>query len=271
MLKGKLPIVIAGALALLASVVAVLAIRQKGLEIEEGWQPVDVMIAGRDLRAGDTLNRDNIGVGRIPKQLVTDSVITVKDVKQGTPVFGQKLAVDMSRGDPLLFQHIKTRVGDEKLANAIQKNGRALSIRVSPESSVHHWVEPSDRVDIIGIFRDPASHEMISLTLLQDVIVLATGRIGGQTNRRLLTENDKSYNTVTVHVQPVAAEMLVLAQELGTLYLTLRNNEDHDFVELDDAKTTMATLLNGERSKRISKTQSKMFRVEIIRGPQVTK
>ena len=141
-----------------------------------------------------------------------------------------------------------------------------MSIRVSAESSVHHWVEPSDRVDVIGVFRDPRTREMVSVTMLQNVIVLATGRIGGQTNRRLLAENEKAYNTVTVHVLPEAVEMLVLAQELGTLYLSLRNPEDNEIKDLLEGKTTMTTLLTGERSKRLSTRQNKIFKVEIIRG-----
>jgi len=75
-----------------------------------------------------------------------------------------------------------------------------------------------------------------------------------------------NYSTVTVQVLPEAVEMLVLAQDLGSLYLSLRNSEDNEIKELADGKTTMQTLLTGERSKRISKTQSKIFKVEIIRG-----
>ena len=141
-----------------------------------------------------------------------------------------------------------------------------MSIRVSPESTVHHWIEPSDRVDVVGVFRDPRSREMVSMTLLQNVIVLATGRIGGRTNRRLLSEQDKAYNTVTLQLLPEGAEMMILAQELGSLYLTLRNAEDNEITDLGTGKTTMQTLVTGERAKRISRTQAKMFKVEIIRG-----
>ena len=67
--------------------------------------------------------------------------------------------------------------------------------------------EPGDRIDVIGVFRDPKTREMVSVTMLQNVIVLATGRIGGQTNLRLLSENDRAFNTVTVHVLQGEREM----------------------------------------------------------------
>jgi len=267
MLQGRLPLLIAAIFAVLAALVAFLAVKQKSDDISRGWKPVEVLMAKRDLQPGDTLSEDNIGFGKIPSALVTPSVITAKDFQsKQVDVRGQKLAMEISRGDPLLYQHIKSITGEQHLADAVQSEGRAVSIRVSPETSVHHWVEPSDRVDVIGVFRDPRTHEMTAVTMLQNVIVLATGRIGGRTNRRVLNESEKAYNTVTVHVLPEAVEMLVLAQELGTLYLSLRNPEDNNIQDLGDGKTTMTTLLTGERSKRISTQQNKIFKVEIIRG-----
>lgn len=264
MLRGRVPLVIAAIFAVLAGLVAYLAVKRRADDISRGWEPVDVIVATRNLSPGDALNDSNLGIGKMPRQLVTSSVVTYEDHKR-TSVFGRKLALPMQKGDVLLWSHVHTKSGEQHLADAVQRKGRAVSIRVSPESSVHHWVEPSDRVDIIGTFRDPRSGELTSITLLQNVIVLATGRIGGQTNRRLLSEAEQAYNTVTVHVLPEAAEMLVLAQELGTLYLSLRNPEDNDILDVG-GKTTMTTLLTGERGKRISTTQSRMFKVEIIRG-----
>ncbi|MEE8408004.1 MAG: Flp pilus assembly protein CpaB, partial [Myxococcota bacterium] len=210
--------------------------------------------------------KKNVTVTEIPRAIVTSSVITVADVNKGTPVFGRKLAMEIKKNDPLLFQHIHTRTRNQHLAAAVQKKGRAVSIRVSPESSVHHWIEPGDHVDVIGVFRDPKSREMVSITMLQNIIVLATGRIGGQTNMRLLTENERAFNTVTVQVFPEAAEMLVLGQDMGTLYLSLRNPEDNEISDMDGTRTNVSTLLTGERSKRISRMQAKVFKVQIIRG-----
>lgn len=266
MLHGRTPLLLAAVFGVLAALVAFFAVKQRTDQISEAWVPTKVMAAARNLSAGDTLTKENLAIIEVPRSLVTESVITVLDVNKGTPVFGRKLAIDIKRGDMLLYQHIHTKTGDQHLADAVQKKGRAVSIRVSPESSVHHWVEPGDHVDVLGIFTDPQTREQAAVTMLQNVIVLATGRIGGQTNVRLLNENERAYNTVTLHVLPEAAEMLVLAQDLGTLYLSLRNSEDNEIADMPDGRTTAKTLLTGERSKQISRTQSKIFKVEIIRG-----
>ena len=265
MLTGRLPLILAGIFAALAGLVAFLALHQKSNEISAGWQPVKIVVARRDLQAGEVLSSANLSVGLMPDSLVTKSVVTVADMNQNS-IYGLKLAIPMLQGDPLYLSHIHSAVSKQRLADAVQEKGRAVAIRVSPESSVHNWVAPGDRVDVLGSFRDPRTQEMVTVTLFQNVIVLATGRINGQRDTRLINEAEANYSTVTLQVLPEAAEMLVLAQDLGTLYLTLRGPTDTEVQDLGEGKTTIETLLTGERSKRISNTQSKIFKVEIIRG-----
>jgi pilus assembly protein CpaB len=267
MLQGRIPLILAAIFSVLAASVAYLAVKERSDEIAQGWEPVKVLVAKVDLPRGTTLSQKNLMALRIPKRLVTPSVVTQKLFKSGyADILGQKVAIEMHAGDILLFQHVLTKIDNEHLAAKIQPNGRAMSIRVSAESSVEHWIEPADRIDIVGVFRDPRTRNMVSLTLFQNVIVLATGKTSGRSNRRLSKARDLAYSTVTVQVLPEAVEMLVLAQELGTLYLSLRNPEDNAIKDLGEGKTTMGTLLTGERSKRISTRQNKIFKVEIIRG-----
>lgn len=266
MLQGRTPLLIAAIFAVLAGLVAYLLVRTERRDIQRGWEPISVVVAHHDMSPGETLTRENLAIGTLPSRSITRSVVTAEDMNSA-PILGRKLAVPMLRGDVLLYSHVHSATRDQQLSEAVQNKGRAVSIRVTPEASVHNWIEPGDRVDVIGIFRDSKHGETVANTMLQNVIVLATGRIGGRTNKRLLTDAERSYNTVTLHVLPEAAEMLVLAQELGSLYLTLRSPEDNEIFELQ-GRTTMATLLTGERAKEVSRNQSKIFKVEIIRGKQ---
>ena len=71
---------------------------------------------------------------------------------------------------------------------------------------------------------------MVTLTVLQDVTILATGQ---QTAKNMIgQENRRSggYSLVTLSVTPREAEMLVFAQQVkGRLTLSLRNPEDVGF------------------------------------------
>lgn len=263
-LEGRTPLLIAGGLAIIAALVAWLGLTQKEREIRAGWDLVPAVVAKRAINEGELLTPDNITEGMIPERFFTNSVISSSEAKR---VLGRRASVAMSEGDPLLLSHIATTSGEQRLAQVVSPKGRAVSVRVSPESAVHHWIRPSDRVDVLATFRDPTGNENVTMTLLENVIVLATGQITGST----LNPGDRAYNTLTLQVVPEAAEMLVLAQELGNLYFTLRNPEDAEMQEVQKQATTLKTMVGGERARLLSKTQAKTFQtIEVIRGGKAT-
>ena len=102
---------------------------------------------------------------------------------------------------------------------------------------------------------------------MQNVVILATGKITGTTNVNLIPENQRDYNNVSLLVIPDEVEILVLAQELGALTLSLRNEDDIDVMG-DRGRATINTLLSGERTKAI---QEKRFNtITVIRGAAAT-
>lgn len=269
MLKGKTPLIVAGVFAALSGLVAFIALQRQTAQLAGEWNLVKVVVASKDIPEGANLSRENLTTATIPERFFKKSAVKPEEMSAGR-IWGQKTAVPLAKGDPLLWSHIASLSSEIRLSDTVQMpSGRAVSIKVSNESAVANWVRPADHVDIIGSFRDPASGEQVALTLLQNVIVLATGEITGQTNTRVLSPSARKYNTITVHVLPEAVEMLVLAQEMGRLYLSLRNRED-TAIDSRDVKTTMKTLFTGDRYKVIAKDQDKIIKakpqVEVIKG-----
>jgi pilus assembly protein CpaB len=103
---------------------------------------------------------------------------------------------------------------------------------------------------------------MVAFTLLQNVIVLATGKITGNTNVNLVPENERAYGNVTLLVVPQEGEILTLAQELGSLSLMLRNANDLETVDAS-LPTSVSTLFDGEKRKRQKEIRDT---ITIIRG-----
>ena len=69
--------------------------------------------------------------------------------------------------------------------------------------------------------------DLVTCTLLQNVLVLATGRDTAKSMTRNLGTNVQGYSTVTLEVTPREAEMLAFAEQIkGRLVLTLRNRND---------------------------------------------
>jgi pilus assembly protein CpaB len=260
MLKGKTPLIVALVLAALAGLVAYSALMKREADVRRGWNLVPVVVAAVDIPEGTVVTYDMIAQRPVPEQFITSSVV-VPD--KASYIENQKILVPVQKGDPLLWTQFETTKAAERLSTKIQKKARAITIESNKVSSVGGWIRPNDHVDIIGTFRDPQSHTQQAVTLLQNIIVLATGKITGTTNVNLIPETQRDYNNVSLLVLPEEAEILVLAQELGNLTLSLRNEDDVDQLE-DRGQTTLATILSGERAKMLETKRKKI--IEIIKG-----
>jgi len=260
MLKGKTPLFIALGLGLLAGAFAYLAIKKKEADVRRGWNLVPVVVAAQDVAEGTVVTFDMISQRSVPEQFVTSSVVRPESANY---VVNQKVLVALQAGDPLLWTQFETTKAAERLSTKVQKKTRAITIDTGTSASVGGWVRPNDHVDIIGTFRDPESNESTAVTLLQNVIVLATGKITGTTNVNLIPEAQRNYQDVSVLVLPEEAEILVLAAELGSLSLSLRNEDDVDTME-DRGRATIHTLLSGERTKALQDKRREI--IQIIKG-----
>ena len=117
------------------------------------------------------------------------------------------------------------------LSADIKKQMRAVSINCAGAASVSGMVKPNDHVDVIGTFdlsdptkaSGPKAKSLVTSTILQNVLVLATGK---QT-AKMKGQEVAGYATVTLEVTPREAEMLAFAEQIkGRLVLTLRNRND---------------------------------------------
>ncbi|MFN7132967.1 MAG: Flp pilus assembly protein CpaB [Myxococcales bacterium] len=266
MLKGKTPLIVAIVLGLLAGVIHFTALRAKEKEVKAGWNLVPVIVAATDIPEGSIVTYEMINQRPIPEQFVTSSVVKPDSASY---VVGQKVLVPLQAGDALLWSQFETSKAAEKLSTIVQKKGRAITLdTMGAKMTVGNWIRPNDHIDIIGSFRDPVSGDQVAVTLMQNVVVLATGKITGTTNINLLPENDRSYQNISLLVLPEEAEILSLAAELGALTFVLRNPEDID-VQEERGRATIQTLLTGERLKNLTKTRTESL--VIIRGTGVDK
>ncbi len=98
----------------------------------------------------------------------------------------------------------------------------------------------------LSTFLDPATKEPVAITVLQNVLV---GAVDAQ--------------HVSLRVIPEEAELLAVAQHLGSITLTLRNSDDVDVLE-ERGRATINTLVSGERARILQ--QKRFTTIQIIRG-----
>jgi pilus assembly protein CpaB len=114
------------------------------------------------------------------------------------------------------------------LAAALGPGMRAVTIPVSAKTGVGGFVFPGDRVDLVLTQQVKGEGEPLrtSETILRNLRVLATDQT---------TDNDvvdgktvvHAFRTVTLEVTPRIAEKVAVAQEIGTLSLSLRSIADN--------------------------------------------
>lgn len=201
-----------------------------------GAEKVKVIVALIDLPAGMVLKADDLGQQSVYKTAVGGQAVLPDDLNT---VLGKKLRYTLRQKDPLLWSSVdipeRMRFG---LAPTIKPGLRAVSLSIGGEAAVSGLVQPNDRVDILGTFTMPAraaqgQMETVTLTILQDVSILATGSrmAKGEGGYQSAFEGrPTSFSSVTFEVTPREAELLVFAQNMkGQLTLTLRNPEDVTF------------------------------------------
>ena len=188
----------------------------------------------KDVPSGATISEAVIGKLTVPAAGLRGQAISEEDFSK---VEGRKILLGHRTGDILFWSDIE---GGNPVAGGlaadIRRKMRAISINVSGASAVSGMVKPNDHVDVIGTFSFPKPapdgktviQELVTCTILQNVLVLATGKETAKTPASLF--GGGSYATVTLEVTPREAEMLVFAEQIkGRLVLSLRNRNDTSY------------------------------------------
>lgn len=233
-MKQRTVLLLALIAGLLAFGLTVRYLRAERDRLFAGAEKIDVLAARRDLPAGTTLKVEDLGRKAVFKMAVGENAVRVQELDL---VVGKKLKYSVRSKDPLLWSLVdapfRTRAG---LSRMIKNGLRAVSIAVGGEAAVSGLVQPDDHVDILGTFNlpsrsQPGETETVTLTILQDVTVLATGQqiahddYSSDSDR--LARRAGGYGTVTLEVTLREAELLAFTQTMkGRLSLALRHPED---------------------------------------------
>jgi len=153
-----------------------------------------------------------------------------------TDALKHKLDQVVARGTILRYSDLQPEKIRQKdgLAGIINPGQRAISISVDSTSSVNNLIKPGDSVDIIGTFRFPEmkgdrSMDVITMTILQNVYIIATGKNMPVARRVGQAKKSKGYSTVTLSLSPKEVEMIIFATQKGRLVLSLRSYNESKF------------------------------------------
>ena len=242
-MKRKVVLIVSLAAGLLAAILTRVYLSAKDAEIDEireainsKYGRISVLALKKDLPAGTVLQASDVGLRWVPALGLRGQAIPEDS---WVSVAGRKLVIGHKEGEVLFWSDIEggnqISVG---LSADIKKAMRAVSISCAGAASVSGMVKPNDHVDVIGTFdlTDAANasgsrtKNLVTCTILQNVLVLATGAQTAKTRASEFGPLGGGYTTVTLEVSPREAEMLAFAEQIkGRLVLTLRNRNDSHF------------------------------------------
>jgi pilus assembly protein CpaB len=182
----------------------------------------DVVVAVRDLKIEETLKPELVKVLRKAKSAVPPGAFSApKDIED------RWVQVGILEDEPIVDRKLAPRGSPPGLVGRIPKGMRAYAVDVNEQTGVSGFILPDHRVDIVRVEPGQNGHPSEAETVLQDVLVLASGQV-------FTRPEDKSIksSTVTLAVTPEQVDILVAAKAKGVLTLSLRGINDHEMAEI---------------------------------------
>jgi len=179
-----------------------------------------VVVATRDMPFGSNVRKDSLQYAEwpadsVPEGAFGDMEALVAD-KEGT---GNRVVLRaLHKGEPLLQRQISGFGGKSTLSRKVGEGKRAFSVRVNDVSGVGGFLLPGDRVDVMLTQTPIGGSNIVTDLILQNIMILGIDQLTDEGS-----EKPTLAQTVTMEVSPDQAQKLALAQQAGTLSLTLRN------------------------------------------------
>jgi pilus assembly protein CpaB len=202
------------------------------VEVETRVGMVDVLVASKEIRLGDSVGSGDLKWQAWPKNAVSQGYVTrEKEAKAIASLSGSIARAPFLEGEPIKEQKLIKASEGGVMAAILDKGMRAISTPIREETAAGGFILPNDRVDVIVSrrVRTARSEEHVSDTVLRNVRVLAIGQTIEQKG------SDKVVNgkTATLELSPRQAETLALARSMGEISLSLRSLADVN--QLDSA------------------------------------
>jgi len=201
---------------------------------------VAVVAAARDMPAGTLLRKGDVKTLALRENEVPRVAILNEKMAINRP-----LLLPVSAGELITLPKVGAG-GIEGLPATIQMGKRAVTVPINDASGVAGLIPPRAHVDVL-FTRPGSASEAVTSTILEDVVVLAIGRMTEASNTpppapgsaaAQAAASRPSAQSATLLVTPEEARRIELAKNLGKISLSLRNPLDNTATPEDEATAT---------------------------------
>lgn len=181
---------------------------------------VPIVVAATAVPRGATLQPGMLKVVNYPAASVPAGAFSTVDQLAGAGPTARAALRAMAVNEPVLAPKVTEPGGKPNLSGALAPGKRAISVRSSDVNGVAGFVLPGDRVDIL-ITHAGGNGATVTQVLADNVRVLGVDQTDD-----VDTDKPQVAKAVTVEVTPQEAQIISLAQSVGTVTLSLRQAED---------------------------------------------
>ena len=212
-----------------------------------------VVVATVSINEMQTVQEDMVELVQIPEKFVQPGY-----ARQIEDVVGLVALAPIDEGEQLLSNKVILPGPETGLSLQVSPGKRAITIPVNEQRAVGRLLKPGDRVDMVTAIdlNTGVSQKRYIKTLLQDVVILATGlsvanelpriheEIGGEDYiQNLRTKNDFSHVTIEATPEDTQKIIYLLSTDPESIYFTLRHPSDNSTLVL--RQTELADVLGG--------------------------
>lgn len=217
---------------------------------ENGNAMVTVVVAGREIGFGQPIEAHMLTTIAWPSDAVPAGVFNnYQDLLPEPGKESRRAKRAIAQGE-LMRSTAVSKFGEKvTITQSLGANQRAMAIKVNAETAVGGFVTPGDFVDVV--LTQGQRDNLRAVTILQNIRVLGVDQ---QSDERI--DKPEVARTVTVEVSPDQGQRLALAQQAGTLSLTLRtvaenNDQPLESIRLSDLMRDVSPLPVEEVARTI--------------------
>ena len=222
-----------------------------------------IAVAAVPLDYGVELTPDKIRFVAFPQSSIPPG--SFQKITDLLPAGKRRVALrQMLVNEPILANKISGEGQGASISALLPDGMRATALRINDVSGVAGFIEPNDSVDVL-ITRDLGGAQVTDV-LLQDVRVIAIGQNAATRNGAPALAR-----SATVEVDPLNAQKLVLAQQVGTLSLVLRkpgadqNNPFVETVSMQDLRYSLLRRTGRDPASASPSTTPRVTRTATVR------
>jgi len=191
--------------------------RQHQIELE----PVDVLVAARDLVPGMTFTREDLEHRRFPRNAIREAFQDSRITDENT-ILNDIVTAEVKAGQVLQTYHFSAGGpgvgGRHALEGKFNTDNRAMTIQIDKVNGVGGMLRPGDYIDLLMTmpFTSRSGSHVVTYTQFNGVLILATDTVTNPADPRA----GKGYSSLTLRLTPAQCNTLKHCLDNGAAMTT---------------------------------------------------